>query len=557
LFKQNNYKTNEQLFTAEDLYDDKISKLLKNSWAISFREHVFSKINEENFKYLFKDHDSSRPNKPINILIGLEIIKEIFDYTDDELIEQFHLNLSIIVALGLNKIGELSLGERTLYNFRNRILEYENLTGENLYEKEFKLHRDYLIKKFDIETDQQRTDSFLVGSNIRKMSRIELITKMIQLLYEELPDDGKNEIKNDLKMFLGDDPYRLIYKKKKAEIEKMLEEGLKQLALLLNKLEKNDTPLLETGKRLLNEQGTQVDDEEWRLKDSKEIKADSIQSLNDLEATYRKKGKKECRGYVSNIVETANKENELQIITDVSVDKSIVDDGKHMASRLDSLRKETRIKDLIGDGGYDTDELREKCNQVENPVELITTGIKGGDLDNETLTSLDFKIEENEIISCPAGISPSEQRYNAKEKKIVAKFDKETCSKCQYNNICPGNRQKKYYNIVISKKKIATDIKRYRLNNDKDYRSKCCLRPAVESTVWQFNKDLNRGKVRFRGKVKIRARMLLKGIGINFKRVMKREKKKICTVIFCIISQIYMMLRKNICFNCKKSTFCS
>jgi hypothetical protein len=529
LFKVNTYNSSEQLFTAKDYYSDKISSILKKSWAICFRENVFSKIDEKKFRCLFKEHDASRPNKPINILLGLEIIKELFDYTDDELIEQFHLNLSIIVALGLSKVGEMTLGERTLYNFRNRILEYENKTGINLYEQEFKTYRAYLIRRFNLKTDQQRTDSFLVGSNIRKMSRVELITKMIQLLFEKLNEDDKNRLNRDFEAFLGDEPYRLIYKKTKDEISNMLESGLQKLELLLEKLSNNNDNsdndnILEVGERLLKEQCLQREDGKWRLKDSKDISSESIQSLYDLEATYRKKGKKECRGYIDNIVETCNQENNFQIITDISLEKSSVDDGKHMAKRLDVLIEETEINELIGDGGYDSEDLYEKCNNKENPVKLITTGIRGKAPNKGELTSLDFKINDNQIRSCPQGVKPETQRYNAREKKIVAKFNLEKCKDCPVNKNCPGSSQKKYYSVVITKNKIKSDIKRNLIKNDKVYREKCRLRPAVESSVWQFNKDLKNGKVRFRGKVKIHCRMLLKGIGINFKRVLMMEK---------------------------------
>ena len=46
----------------------------------------------------------------------------------------------------------------------------------------------------------------------------------------------------------------------------------------------------------------------------------TLQSPDDREATYRKKGNEAARGYVANISETCHPENEVQLITSVSVE---------------------------------------------------------------------------------------------------------------------------------------------------------------------------------------------------------------------------------------------
>ena len=47
---------------------------LEKSWATPFNKYIFSNINEERFKVLYSN-EVSRPNAPINVLVGLFILK--------------------------------------------------------------------------------------------------------------------------------------------------------------------------------------------------------------------------------------------------------------------------------------------------------------------------------------------------------------------------------------------------------------------------------------------------------------------------------------------------
>ncbi len=51
--------------------------MMDKSWAPGFRELVFKKIDERQYTELYSDVDS-RPNFPVNIWVGLEIIKGMF-----------------------------------------------------------------------------------------------------------------------------------------------------------------------------------------------------------------------------------------------------------------------------------------------------------------------------------------------------------------------------------------------------------------------------------------------------------------------------------------------
>ena len=88
-----------------------VTKMMDKSWAPTLRRLIFEKIDERRYAELYSTVES-RPNFPVNIWVGLEIIKWMFDYTDQELLEQFHFNLLTTYALGLENLGDVSLSER-------------------------------------------------------------------------------------------------------------------------------------------------------------------------------------------------------------------------------------------------------------------------------------------------------------------------------------------------------------------------------------------------------------------------------------------------------------
>ena len=127
----------------------------------------------------------------MNVWVGLEVIKGLFDYTDEELLQQFHFNLLTAYALGQEGLGELTLCMRTVYYNRKRLLEHEARTRRNLLEEEFKEIRDDALKQLGVDTGTQRMDSSFVGSFIKQMTRLELVVKVLQNLYKDLPEGEK------------------------------------------------------------------------------------------------------------------------------------------------------------------------------------------------------------------------------------------------------------------------------------------------------------------------------------------------------------------------------
>jgi len=100
-------------------------RILKNGWAEAFSKHIFPRIAEDRFAVLFSDNPATRPNTPVNVIIGMFILKEIYDHTDDDLLEEVLFDIRYQYALHTTSFTEQPVSDRTLSRFRERLYAYE------------------------------------------------------------------------------------------------------------------------------------------------------------------------------------------------------------------------------------------------------------------------------------------------------------------------------------------------------------------------------------------------------------------------------------------------
>jgi hypothetical protein len=191
MYKKNENHLNTRLYDFTYKMPDRVKRKFLSSWAKTFYEEVFVKIDEDKFSDMYSKNDS-RPNFPVNVLISLEIMKGIFNLTDSELLGNFYFNLEYMYAVGLREIGELYLGERTLYDFRKRLLSYNEKTGVDHIEELFSSLATEFIRVAKVDTDVQRMDSTMIEAHIKNMSRYDSSFAPIKHLvllsyYDDIP----------------------------------------------------------------------------------------------------------------------------------------------------------------------------------------------------------------------------------------------------------------------------------------------------------------------------------------------------------------------------------
>lgn len=522
MFRENHRHEQGNFFNTVGQLPCGVKKMMDKSWAPGFRDLVFKKIDERRYAALYSDIDS-RPNFPVNIWVGLEVIKWMFDYTDAELLEQFHFNLLTAYALGLENLGEVTLSERTLYYNRKRLLEYEAQMGRNLLEEEFQAMTENSLEELVLNVKTQRMDSSFVGSFIKQMSRLELIVKVLQNFYRDLDEKEQARWNPLVKEYVETEARHIAHYLKSDEVGDYLQRvGALLFELHQTYADNEQISALRSYEhigRILLEQFNMVEggkEIQVEVKPSREISARSLQNPADDTATCRTKDGRIYKGGLFNVAETCAPENKAQLLTDICVKQNIVADDDFLAERLRGIKKRTGIEEMVTDANY-TGEHSEKVCQEET-VAIIPTEVRGHKERADRLSLKDFRFDGRSIASCPEGYSPVEQVHKPESGRHVVRFAKAICSACSRANKCPARCRKHFYSLAFYNRQALLAQRRQQLSQE-DYRSKCRLRPAIEGTISQFKQKMRNGKLRIRGLARIRNSIILMAIGINFGRV--------------------------------------
>ncbi len=509
MFKQNNQPA---LLTFEADLGENQRKKLENSKEKWFHKLILSNINEIDFKPLYSGK-ASRPNAPVNILVSALILKEHRGMSYDELIESMMFDLRIKVALGLTNIDDVPFSRATLFNFQNRILEYENQTGINLVELVFDKLTAKQIKKLSLKTDIQRTDSTLVSSNIRKYSRVQLLIEVLIRLERVLDETDKNLIGKDLQPYLKAGSEKYIYGLKSNELPRELEKLGKVYHIVHDEIYEKDkyhgTKEFLNFERVFREHFVVVH-QETKAKPNNELNSGMLQSPDDQEATYRKKKNQESKGFTINATETANPDNPIQLIDDVAVNPNNVDDTKILNDRIDKIKEKTpELNEIHTDGGYGSEDNDKKFEELD--ITQITTAVRGRE------SKIEKKIEQTEqspeiyTVECPhqKNISvPTKKRHKAQ-------FDLNICKDCSLQKDCQifKNKGRCYFtheDYLLNKRNL--NITTIPIENRN-------IRPNVEATMKEFKIKAPGGKIKVRGLFKTSLFAFSLGIAINFGRI--------------------------------------
>ena len=522
MFRENQRHRQMTLFGTVHQMPVGVMNMMDKSWAPAFRRLILEKIDERRYAELYSTVES-RPNFPVNIWVGLEIIKWMFDYTDQELLEQFHFNLLTAYALGQENLGEVTLSERTIYYNRERLLEYEARTGRNLLEEEFEAITDDALKRLPIDPKTQRMDSSFIGSFIKQMSRLELVVKVLQNFYHELLEAERTRWTSRLAEYVEDEAKHITYHLRRAEVEGHLKE-VGTLLFELHQAYAGDDNIsglksYQHVGRVLLEQFNMVEGREQttiEVKPAKEISASSLQNPADDKATFRRKDGEGHKGYLFNAAETCSPENAVQLLTDVSTHQNIVADDTILAERLPEIEERTGVDEMVVDANYTGEDSERVCQ--EQGVTIIPTEVKGRKVSEEELSLTDFRFDGNSVVSCPEGHTPIEQIHKPEHGRHIARFATEQCHNCPWVENCPVRYRKRFYSLLFDDRQALLAQRRQQLSKE-DYRRKCRMRPAIEGTISQFKQKLHNGKLRVRGLKKVRNSVILMAIGINFGRL--------------------------------------
>ncbi len=436
MYSENKRNNRINLFGFQNTLSDKLKKQLIESVEYCFFQTVFSNIKEDIFSILYSDK-ASRPNAPVNCLIGATILKEMNNWTFKELFDNMYFNLLTKTALGLDTLDDIPFNYATFFNFQKRLADYQAETGENLLEQVFDNLTKKQIKDLKLKTNIQRSDALMASSNIKNYSRLQLLIEIIIRLYRVLEASDQDLFKNRFNDYVNKSSGQYLYHLKSSDIPHELNK-LSELYYFCKETilpKYQDKEIAKVFDRVYLEHFTKVESR-LEIKTPEELHSSCLQSPDDLDATYREKNDQSYKGQSINIVETIHPDNPINLLTDISVNPNNIDDSQIINERIDNIIAKTpELEELHTDGAYGSPANDIKFEEYK--INHIQTAVRGRE--GNTLIEIEQISEDKYEIKCSCQSVISEKT----RKHHKATFDKKVCGDCPHLNSCPAIERKK------------------------------------------------------------------------------------------------------------------
>ena len=476
-----------------------------------FAEDVFPAIDEEHYS-----DKASRPNTPVNIIIGALIIKELYDLSDDEVVDNLILDPRYQYALHTTSFEEQPLSDKSLTRFRQRCYDYEQTTGKDLLHDCVKDLAEKTAKLMNIDGRIRRMDSLMVESNIRKLRRMELLYRYIAKLVIYLHNNGMDDRIFPMEHYYDPNDFnQFIYHSRSTESDERIGILLKDANTLMSRCsDLEDVTEYQLLIRCISEQ-TVVEDGNRRLrtKDDGFEGSGMMQSPADPDATYRDKAGKSHRGYTANLEESVGKNG--SVVTDYQFEKNNVSDSAMLKDHLEQMDDQEETVTIIADGAYNGTD-NEKLAASKN-VDLITTDLTGRDVD-VVMGAFSFSDDGTKVPSCPAGNAPKSCTYVNQTETCLVSFHREQCVNCPYQQHCHPKIYKRVAKVRTSKK-MHDRARAQAIRNTEEFKLYSRLRNGMETIPSILRNHYTVDRMPVRGRQRCKFFFGCKLAALNFRKL--------------------------------------
>ena len=515
---------------------DREKKALDESWAKLFAETIFPAIREERFAPLYSSNPATRPNTPVNVIVGGMIIKEFQDLTDDELREGLMFDIRLQYALHTTSHEEQPMSDRTLSRFRLKLYEYEQETGKDLMKEEIVHLSSRIAKLMKLKPKMKRMDSLMIASACKDMTRLEVVYVTVSNLVKAVHGALGDELLVGMERYLReDDRNRVIYhnraEERLAKIQNIIEDG----AALLERLGAagSDLPEYLLVSRLLEDQSHMDENGNPKARDNRDISPSSLQNPSDPDATYRRKREEHHTGYVANVVETFDEDGN-SVITDYSFKQNSHSDSEFCKEAIETIAASSEGTEgeptiLIGDGLFASRENSRLAQ--EGNIKLVTTAMTGPK-PPEAVAGFEIDKEKGQVLNCPAGNVPIRQSRNPVTGNYRIVMEKSECRDCPHRRDCNAKMQAKSAVVNVTEGKVE----RARVANngsvtEEEYAKYRNARNAVEAIPSVLRRKHEVDNMPVFGSMKSKLFFGLKIAAINIQKLVKFAKNKLADSI--------------------------
>jgi hypothetical protein len=463
-----------RLFSWRDQFigtnNDKRHNSLKEGWPTAFRDYVLPNLAIDPVKPFFCSNNG-RPTKDLRTMVGLIVLQNMFNLTDQETLWRLRFDLSFRWALDIENGNDetLYVCPKTYYNFQKKIKD------NGLYDTIFNDTTGDLMEKFKVEHSLQRMDSMHFQTDMKRLSRLGVMSATVEQFLTPLKKEDYEAfmtIEPSLtEKYLKRDPegYNYFGHVKPSDRDKVMLTVANDIFTLINAFQNNPVVSAMSSFKLLNrvfqeqcrvnwQEKTPVDaefvlkgDDEVKYSDetsieetnsdeyhdeevensnfvaepkvelipAKEISSGSLQNPSDPDAAYSgHKG----QGFHVQVAETYSEtdpnsdEVKLNLITYIKVEKANEHDSAALIPALDDLDKRNlKPQTMAADTSYGGDDNSEYA--ASKGVDLLAP-VPGKGLN---------RLNEKRKV-----------KLTLQEKKIDAA---QTLSFASENAVCPENYQ--------------------------------------------------------------------------------------------------------------------
>ncbi len=525
-------KTSPQmkLFGIETQVSPSLRGRLESSWAHLFRCEVLPILLKNEDRYALLYGKTGRPNFSVARLLGLCLLQEWNDLSDQEALDTYSFDVRWRYALDVSD-EEDYLSRRSLVEFRRRLAAKD--PEMKLVRSIFDNVRDSAIHKLGLSSANQRLDSTHIISNIRIRGRVALFTNTLDLFLKSLDEEHFSRVPAAIREWHAREPEGW-FGLGPAEQKVKLEELAQYLYQLIGIFEKDlaESEAYRLLKRLFSEQcevptDDSSDEQSPKVQVKKKTEGETLQSPYDPDASYGHKGP----GYSLHVTETCNNDK-AEIITDYEVHGAARSDiGKALPAieRLDAAG--CKPETLFADGGYPSVPSASKV--IEKGIDFVSPVNRSRLSDDVVGRDLFSFAPEGLITKCPMGHSPLDHRIlsgnNSTRRSLHAIFDGDICRSCTMLDRCPirapNHRDKGCgprdtagdFRLEISPELRLRD-EMYALQQTTEWKNRYRIRSGIEATNSELKRSHGIGRLRVRRLAKVCFAVACKITACNIKR---------------------------------------
>ena len=468
-------------------------------------------------------------------MIGMMILQQMHDFTDDQAVEQFCFNIQWHYALNITNSSDTAsyISHKSLWTMRSL------MSTDETYSEIFDSSLQTLAKLFKADLNKQRIDSVHVKSNMRNLGRIGLFVKTIKKFLINLKRQHRNlfdQLDDSLaQRYLGKKEGSLFAMVKPSESGRTLDQLAEDIFILTQRFASitsvHDMSSFKLLLRLFQEQCILSDDntgsseQKVVARPNRDVPSDSLQNPSDPDAGYSShKG----QGYQVQVVENYSDgdEKQLSLLTHVAVESADLHDAGALLPALEKLKQQDiSPQEILADSLYGSDTNCEKALK-EHDVIVIAPVMPGN---QQKIQLADFTInDQGRITACPQGFVPF------KVKKIStgysASFTPSVCRQCPVFKQCPVSKGKKAYYYRYKNKDIRLTQRRQN-ESTSSFKDKYRFRAGVEATMSEFDRRTGVKHLRVRGMKAVCFAAVMKAIGLNILRASRYRKRQIAPSI--------------------------